>query len=322
MRGLSDMADDVNLAEASAWLIRLQSPERTATVEAAFRTWLAESPAHARAYARVADLWEVIPGAVQLDRRRMIDASPKGPSRWWRPLAAAACGALLVVVATFAWFQWRDPVYQTAVGGMEVVALPDGTRITLNTDTRVVVDYDRHQRRVRLERGEALFEDADDPQRPFLVQVGDRQVRALGTTFQVRLDPDRIAVTLVDGRVAVSGGAPAIDRSGPLAPTILSPGERLVLRSDGRASLDHPSIKALTAWRRGEAVFDDVPLAAAVDEINRYGGATVRIGDPALAKLRVSGVFTVHDPAEFASALAKLHHLQVVHSGKTITITR
>lgn len=319
MRGLSEIVEDIHLAEASAWLVRLKGPERSEVVEEAFRKWLSESRDHARAYARAADVWDIIPGAVQLDEKTA--AHPLRQRRWRIPLAAAAC-CVLMAAAAVAWFLSRPPVYQTAAGKMEVVTLQDGTRITLNTDTRLSVDYGKHERRVRLERGEAIFEDVADPKRPFVVQAGQNQVRALGTTFQVRVDPKRVAVTLVDGRVAVSRDTAAAGRGKAVAPTILSPGERLTLRANGKATLDHPSIKALTAWRRGEAVFDDVSLAYAVDEINRYGGTPVRLGDPGLAQMRVSGVFAVHDPAEFASALAKLHHLHVLRSGKAITIVR
>lgn len=322
MRELSNIVDDIELAEASAWLVRLQGPARSDAVEAAFRSWLAESSAHARAYARVTDLWDIIPGAAQLDRRKSVTAAVRRRSRWWVPMAAAACGALVVVAVALAWLQWRNPVYQTAAGGMEVVTLHDGTRIALNTDTRLSVDYGAHKRRIRLERGEAIFHDVADPKRPFVVQAGDHEVRALGTSFQVRLDPQRFAVILLDGRVAVSGSTPVAGKATATAPTILSPGDRLVVRADGRATLDHPSIQALTAWRHGEAVFNNVPLAKAIDEINRYGGIPVRLGDPTLASMRISGVFAVHDPAEFANALAKLQHLRVVRTAEAITLAR
>ncbi len=321
MRNFSNLVDDVQLAEASAWLVRLQDAGRSDAVEAAFRSWLAESPAHARAYARVTDLWDVIPGAARLEPRKHRTATSRRRPRWWVPMAAALGGALVVVVVALAWLQWRNPVYQTAVGGMQVVTLHDGTRVTLNTNTRLIVDYGKHVRRIRLEHGEAIFDDVADPDRPFIVQAGPHQVRALGTSFQVRIDPKRFAVTLLAGRVAVSSNA-AVGAAAADAPTVLSPGERLMVGPDGRVTLDHPSMQALTAWRRGEAEFDDVPLGNAVEEINRYGGTPVRLGDPALADMRISGVFAVHDPAEFAHALAKLHHLHVVQSSTAITIER
>lgn len=321
MRNFSDIAEDTHLAEASAWLSRLQGPNRSAAVEAAFKAWLAESPTHARAYARVADIWDIIPGAAGLNRRVQAAAlrSPRRAHRPARLAAAAAC--VLVLVAGLGWWQLHVPIYQTAIGEVKLVTLADGTRLTLNTDTRLAVDFDSHQRLVRLERGEAIFEDVNDPRRPFIVQAKGHQVRALGTTFQVRIDRENLAVMLMDGKVAVSRDATRDDSGNP-APTILAPGERLVLRSDGHATVDHPSLEALTAWQRGEVVFDNVTMARAIDEINRYGGMHVRLGDPALAQMRVSGVFSVHDPLEFAHALAKLQHLQVTQSGRDITIWR
>lgn len=316
----SNIADDIHLAEASAWLSRLQGPHRTAAVEAAFQAWLAESHAHARAYARVADIWYVIPGAAGLNRHG--EAAALRPGHAHRPAwLAAAAVCIMVMAAGLGWWHMRGPVYRTSVGEVKLVTLADGTRLTLNTDTRLVVDFDTHQRVIRLERGEAIFEDVTDPRRPFMVQADGHEVRALGTTFQVRIDRQSLAVTLMDGKVAVSRDAMRGDPAGS-APTILAPGERLVLRSDGRKTVDHPSIEALTAWQRGEVVFDDVTLAHAIDEINRYGGIRVHLGDPALAQMRVSGVFAVHDPLEFAHALAKLQHLQVVRSGKDITLRR
>lgn len=323
MHKFSNVTDDLLLAEASAWLSRLQGPNRSAAVEAAFKAWLAESPAHARAYARVADIWEILPGAVRLDQG-VSNVSPFPRRRTQRPvwLAAAAASVLIAIVAGLAWFQWHAPVYQTALGEVKMVTLQDGTRLTLNTDTRLRVDYGRRQRRIQLERGEAIFADVHDPQRPFIVLADGHQVRALGTTFQVRVQPQSLAVTLMDGKVAVSRDNPAGNDAKSAAPTILVPGERLVLRADGHATLDHPSLEALTAWQRGEVVFDNVTLAHAVDEINRYGGVPVRLGDPALATMRVSGVFTVHDPVEFAQALAKLQHLHVTRADGDITLRR
>lgn len=323
MHELPDIVEDIHLAEASAWLARLQGPMRSAAVEEAFRAWLAGDPAHARAYARVADIWDVIPGAARLDREKVATVPRRRrPRQGVWPAAAAACVVVVLVVAGFVWLWPRAPVYRTAAGEVKVVTLRDGTRITLNTNTRLIVDYSEHERRIRLERGEAMFEDVEDPRRPFIVAADGHQVRALGTAFQVHINPESLAVTLIEGKVAVSRGTPAKGRAKPAAATVLQPGERLILRAGGRATLDRPSIKSLTAWQRGEVVFDNVTLAYAINELNRYGGMPVRLGDPTLANMRVSGVFTVHDPAEFAKAIAKLRHLHVVRSEQSIVIVR
>lgn len=316
MRGQSDMVEDVVLAEASAWLARLQGPARTPAAEAAFKAWLAADPAHARAFARVTDTWDIIPGATL-----MSAASPPRRSRRV-PMALAAALALLTLVTGLVWLLPRDLAYQTAVGEQRTVTLGDGTRIALNTDTRLAVDYGDDLRRVRLERGEALFEVARQPRRPFIVLAGDEQVRALGTSFVVRRDPDRLTVALIEGKVEVGRRVTAPASARPAQATVLAPGERITVRADDRRELDKPRIEAMTAWRRGEVMFDDATLAEAVVELNRYGGSRIRLEDPALEPLRVSGVFTTRDPAEFARTIAELHGLDVEHGSDGVVLRR
>ncbi|MGH8234749.1 MAG: FecR family protein [Rhodanobacteraceae bacterium] len=322
MRERLHIADDITVAEASAWLTRLQGPARTAAMEDAFRLWLAESTANARAFARVADTWEIIAGAACWEAAD-IDASVASRHRQRRALLAAviASVAVMLVVAGFVGFQLRAPVYQTSIGEIESVTLSDGTRVTLNADTRLRVFYRKHERRVRLEHGEAEFDDIENPQRPFLVQADGYQVRALGTIFDMYSAPKHLDVTLINGRVDVSRATSANGKPAS-ARTVLSPGERLVIRGNGQTRIDHPSLEAISAWQRGQAVFNDVPLADAIAQINRYGGTPIRIADPALEQVRVSGVFPIRDPGEFADAISSLRHLHVVRSNKSVVITR
>ena len=322
MREHLHIDEDIALAEASAWLTRLQDAARSPAMESAFRFWLAENAANARAFARVSDTWEIIPGAASWDAAR-VDAT--AASRHWPRraffVAVAASVAIVLVVAGFVGFQLRAPVYQTSIGEIRSVTLTDGTRVTLNTDTRLRVLYRKNERRIQLERGEAEFDDTENPQRPFVVQVDDYQVRALGTIFDINSAPKQLDVTLIKGRVDVSRALPPNGKPAP-SPTVLLPGERLVIRGNGQTRIDHPSLEAISAWQRGQAVFNDVPLVDAIAKINRYGGTPIRIEDPGLDQMRVSGVFPIHDPEEFARAVSSLRRLHVERSPKSIVITR
>jgi transmembrane sensor len=322
MREHLHIDEDIAIAEASAWLTRLQGAARSPAMESAFRLWLAENAANARAFARVSDTWEIIPGAACWDAARAdTPFASRRRQRHTLFVAVAACVAFVLVVAGVVGFQLRAPVYQTSIGEIRSVTLTDGTRVTLNADTRLRVLYRKAERRIQLERGEAEFDDIENPQRPFVVQAAGYQVRALGTLFDINSAPGHLDVTLIKGRVDVSRTAPANGKPAP-SPTVLSPGERLVIRGDGRTMIDHPSLEAITAWQRGQAVFNDVPLIDAIAEINRYGGTPIRIADPALEQIRVSGVFPIHDPGEFANAISSLRHLHFVRSPKSIAITR
>lgn len=320
----SDVISELTLAEAAAWLTRLQESERTAATEAAFKEWLSVSPAPARAFTRVNDVWELIPGALapvqrarkpHAPRRHRIRKRRRAP---W--LAAAACAAVLLGVAGIVRMLLpNDRTYQTAIGEQRTIVLDDQTSVMLNTDTRLVVAYRRSERRILLERGEALFHVAMNPNRPFVVQTGEEQVVDLGTVFDVRHDPQRVAVTLLEGTVWVSRAAAP---SQTALSTVLVPGQRLVMRADGSHALDRPDIVATMAWQHGQIYFDDTTLPDAVAEFNRYGGEQIHINNPALAALHVSGVFSVHDPAQFVTAVASLHGLRIVRDDRTLILTR
>lgn len=326
-----NIAEQLALAEASAWLVRLQGSSRTPACEAAFRDWLAEDTAHARAFARVTETWDLIPGAAnaaaQPDSARPAPARPvparsRAKPRRARFVAMAASLALLIAAgATSLLMTTHGHVYQTRLGEQRIVVLEDGTRITLNTDTRLSVDYRRDQRSVRMDHGEALFEVAKNPQRPFVVHAGGENVRALGTTFVVRSEADYLDVLLVEGRVQVSHDAPPHDGTPAEAPVVLTPGERLVQRKNTTTpALDHPPVDEMTAWRYGEVVLDNTTLAEAAARINRYSKTQVRLDDPHVGALRISGVFATRDPLEFANLVAKLHGLQVVRTKDDIVL--
>jgi transmembrane sensor len=237
-------------------------------------------------------------------------------------LALAAC-LLLMVVASSVWLAARPGSFSTAVGEQQMATLEDGTRITLNTDTRLRVRYADHQRSVMIDRGEAMFEVAPNPRRPFVVTAGGTKVRALGTSFIVRRVGGNVVVTLVQGKVSVTDAASGPGGAAKAAnEAILAPGERLIVTDNAMTQIDRPSIEAVTAWRRGQAIFADTPLSAAVAELNRYGGPHVVLGDPRLASLRVSGVFATNDTVEFATAVAALHGLEVERGRDEVAIVR
>jgi transmembrane sensor len=227
--------------------------------------------------------------------------------------------AVLGCAGVLAWQLWPEEVFfDTGVGEQRLVLLPDGTRMTLNTSTRVNVALTDARRAVNVQRGEALFEVAKEPGRPFIVRVADVDVTATGTVFLVRSTPEvrrdgSFGVTLIEGQVVVRGaGGRAEGEFGD--PVVLAPGQRLRLGAEaasvGRARLDRPRIDQIAAWQRGEIVLDNVPLTDAVAEMNRYSRLPIAlIGGEAIGSLRVSGVFRTRGSEAFARAVAALHDL-------------
>lgn len=296
-------------AEASAWLARIQGP-RGDEARGALRDWLKVDPAHQEAFERATEMWDLLPGAVAASEE---EAPRRSVSRRFVPLAIAASLALVAGVGAMTALVDRPLTFDTRVGEQRTAALDDGSRVSLNTDTHVTVNFARDEREVALDRGEAVFDVAHDAARPFVVVAGDERIKALGTSFIVRRDGDRVRVTLLTGKVEVTR------KSGLLA--VLSPGERLSATPDAVPILDRPLLDSLTAWRHGELRFRDTPLSEAVAEVNRYGRARVIVNDARLASLPVSGVFATANPAEFAAAVAQLHGLRVQPEGEALLLT-
>ena len=305
-------------AEAAAWLARLHGDQGDAARDA-LDAWLAEDPAHAAAFARAGEVWAILPRAARHgeDEARLRPA-PEGQP-WLRTVLAVAASMVLGLGVLW-WSLGSAGDYVTRPGEQQVATLGDGSRIALNTDTRVDVRFDADRRHITLDRGEAMFEVAHDADRPFVVIAGDTRVQALGTVFIVRRTRDEVVVTLIEGEVAVTREDSG-ERLASEAPMLLHPGERLTEPEAGPTRIEPASVEAATAWRRGQTIFRDTPLGAAVTELNRYGGPQVVIDDPRVAALPISGVFTTNAP-DFAQAAADLHGLDVERKGDTLHIGR
>lgn len=329
------------LAEAAIWVTRLHGPQRSRQMEQECLAWQQRSAAHREAFERCTDTWESVP-RVTLDSAFAASKSRTrhegrgfwhlAPARW----ASAAALVLAAMAGTVGYQHWRDVgSYATGVGEQQIVVLDDGTRMTLNTDTQVQVDLASRQRAVSIRSGEALFEVAKDPLRPFVVRVGGSEVVALGTVFAVRfvapkgVGRESLAVTLIEGQVALqpaagaSGLAPARTVRMVAGDRVRLSGGELGLDRSAKAELDRPNLEQAVAWKRSEAVFDDVSLLDAVAEMNRYSRTPITLLQPsALADLRVSGLYRTGDTAGFASAVAALHGLQLRHGDGRLELSK
>jgi transmembrane sensor len=211
----------------------------------------------------------------------------------WGGLGLAGVAAC----AVFVMFALQPKVYQTEVGGRMTAHLDDGSTVLLNTDTRLRVKFTRGERRLELEKGQALFDVAHDETRPFLVRAGPMQVRAIGTRFDVRHDGPGASVTLTQGRVKVRQDD-ASDAS-----WTLSPGQALALGPG--VNSPHPvevDVASQTGWASGIVTFRSVPLADAVAEMNRYERAKISLAPGVPTQAQISGVFKPGGDEEFVAA--------------------
>lgn len=217
-------------------------------------------------------------------------------------IAAAACLALVVALVGLQMpFSAGPQTFETAVGGRETVPLADGSKLELNTDTRLTADVRDDMRVVKLEKGEAYFDIARDETRPFIVEAGEKRVTVLGTRFTVRRDSDDVEVIVAEGKVRIDGGSD----ENSIAPTIFEMGAVVLARAEGTlvAQKSAVELNAELGWRRGLLIFDQMDLEAVAAEFNRYNRVKIEIGDADAAAIRIGGSFQAENVDAFARLL-------------------
>jgi transmembrane sensor len=321
--------------QAAAWAIRDMGRSMDAHLVAAREAWLNERPEHREAYTQAIRALGIVAAnmadpAVMALRRKALEARPMGPMpsplgvRWAAGLAVCAIivaiGVGLRISATHS--QGLDAgirtavarggrVYSTAVGQRLSIPLPDGSLVSLDTASAVRIRYTVGERAVDLVQGQALFKVAKHQPAPFQVYARDQRITALGTVFDVRLEPDRLRVSLLEGSVRVASVSPsALDE--PQREVVLDPGQALEQRGAivRISDIDPTRTKS---WIDGVLDFDDESLASAVAEVNRYSEHKIILEGAEIRALKISGIFTTGDTERFAQTMAELFSLQVAH---------
>jgi transmembrane sensor len=299
---------------------------------------LADAAENEAAFELLTDTWE----KSALLRRRPLERVASWERAGFRIgflRAGLATAATAIVAITGTLIYLNTDAVATGKGELRTLTLEDGSRVQLNSKTRIAVHYEKKIRRVALERGEAVFEVAKRPDWPFVVTSGGRDIRALGTTFIVRHKQQNLTVTLVEGKVTVSPAEsvsawdlvarPVLQRSSEtIAGTFdgqvltLSPGERVSFVGAGTPQIDRPPLERITAWEHGQVVLDNTRLADAITEVNEYSTVQIAIDDPVLSGIQVSGVWRAGDSVNFALAIARTYRLKAIHRGDEIILTR
>jgi transmembrane sensor len=297
---------------AAGWIARRERDDWSPADQEELEQWMAASMHNRVAWLRVRAAWQetqrlntvlhdapagTVPSPEQIrlpyfDAGRAEHAAVKRNTTCSRPTlrprAIVACVLLICATAT-AWRIWQGNfAYETDVGAVEAIPLADGSKVTLNTDSRISVDLNQHERRINLGQGEAYFEVTKDSQRPFVVWAGDERIVAVGTRFSVRRDGEAIRVMVTEGTVRVepadAAAVPAmLLQAGTVARAV---GDGVVIHQKPLAELEQ-----LLTWRTGYLAFDRTALAEAVAEFNRYNRRKIQIADPAIATIRIGGYF-------------------------------
>jgi transmembrane sensor len=293
-------------AEAADWTARIDRGPLAPAEDQAFDAWLNGDVRAAGAYGRMRAL------ALTTERARalgpdfnpgnFVPAEPR-TRRYALQMGGAIAATALIGLAGAWQFLGRRGHFSTGKGETKVIALKDGSVVTLNTASEIAVSYTDSQRSVELIRGEALFDVAKNKARPFVVAAGDTNVRVVGTSFTVRhLETAPVQVLVREGIVEVfkpaAGLAPVRITANDMAEAGGVAGEIAV------RAMPEPQVHRQMAWQSGQIAFEGETLSQAAAEFSRYSDTRIVVVDPGLAREEIAGLFKATDPVGFAKTIA------------------
>ena len=294
--------------EAKRWVVKLDGI--TPIEQKRLERWLKESDAHREAFEAAKREWQSLEFLKYLREDPVKKGDPwvarkrirrQRNRRYAWPLAAAA--TIAAIALAVGWSLLPEPGYQaeyyTAVGEQQEVALPDGSSILLNTSTSLNIQFGRKHRNVYLDAGEAHFDVAHHPSRPFVVITSVGVVRAVGTAFTVYVNEQQAEVTVTDGTVEISQALEnliaaestldppdSFDDPVQTAGTVqtLTEGYNATISDtiEAVAAVDTETLERKLSWQYGMLEFVNTPLGEVIDEVGRYTPKTLIIEDSEL----------------------------------------
>ena len=320
-----DSPENTLRATAARWAVR-RDRGLSAAESIDYELWLAADPRHAAAMQRTSAAWSLLDRIPESAAAPVLAADARRRSFWRRTVAFGSLAAAALAVGLFVWSRPlpADPTLSapalSATTTPRLVTLSDGTVVQLNTGGEVSERFTAATRHVTLTRGEAHFAVAKNPARPFIVQAGALQVRAVGTAFNINLQSAAVDVIVTEGRVQLTTGRPD-------APA-LNAGERATLRRAAAgptlvvARIDAAAITQTLAWREPLMRLGGATLAELAAEFERATGRRLVLADPALADLRFGGRFRADDIDGFTHLLATTLDLDVERTADGAIVLR
>ncbi|MCF7980815.1 MAG: FecR domain-containing protein [Pseudomonadales bacterium] len=333
------------------WFVKLKADSLTDGTNQAFLDWLQENPNNEQEYERCELAWELsgelendpqIAALISQCDERIAQYHDQTQNRFYtkmgrllrgllakRPLLTTGTLAITCIASIFALLVYLPQTYETKVGEQRLVDLSDGSRVTLNTNTKLTVSYHHDRREIALRQGEAVFDVAHDPNRPFEVLAANGLARAVGTRFNVSLEENLVTVSVLEGVVEVStrihdqksipNDIQDIDSATHSA--LLMKGQAVNYWEQGTIAEPFPAqLKRIEAWQRGKLEFDANLLVDVIKEHNRYSLKKIVISNNQLENLQVSGIFNAGDTEALLFALKETFGISALDRNNLILL--
>lgn len=312
--------------EARAWLVKLRSGEASAETLADFEGWCAQSPYNIAAYNREVAGYEAMSEIKALEDFGNDGAWRQPSGIGWLKIGAVAAAIVAVLFVVIASTRSYIPAqndasppsiafqpFSTQRGEIRMFHLSDGSVATLDTNSKVEVSITDERRFLRLSHGRARIEVAEG-KHPFTAQAGAGEVVANSGTFDVAFDGEQqVRVQLLDGKAFVRP-SPQFASLGEARQELLPNAAFAYLANDFSKVMDEglrQSSKNVD-WPSGWIEHESIRLDHLITQANSYAVKPIRLADPSLGSLKVSGRFRISDTNGFISRICDLFDLRAV----------
>ena len=302
--------------QASEWIVKMQSGPLSDDEQAQLKAWVAQSQTHEAELIKMAENWDRLHTMAEKHSDAFSESSnaecdEKSTSPWSKFALKSAAVISFLALIPLVYFLSINPsskfdtngLFVTKIGAQKTINLSDGSVVFLNTNSKLQVNYNEDSRSLTLIKGEASFDVAKDKLHPFIVKAGNGDVQALGTSFAVRLNGEKVDVLVSHGtvRVRASDGNSDTKQARPAKQKVeVSNAEQSVIaRAGNRVVFEKRKVESVTVeaqetldrelyWTKGFLDFNQIPLAQVVSEVARYTDYKIIISDSTLEHLKVA----------------------------------
>jgi len=327
---MATILDEKILRTAAEWWTRLRAPDSDAQTMEQWLAWSEADTRHLEAFERVTELGNRMGTLDDVTRQQWAKefARRPVPSRRWIPLAAAASTVLAVSGGYLAWNHLGTDItpqgYASAVAQNRDITLADGSTVSLGGASTLTTRFSADERQVELGDGEAFFQVAHNPQRPFVVTVGDVSIHDVGTAFDVRRTGQRVTIAVTQGRVHITDNRAAPGSNTAGIGGLDAVAGQLVSYDPATSTMSVGNItpEQATAWRDDRLEFINEPLGVVVANVNRYSAHPVHIADADLETLAFTGTVKADAIDSWLGALPQIFPLRVSKNAGQVTLSR
>ena len=326
---MDKILDEKTLHAAAEWWTRLRDPSEAADTVEQWLEWTQADERNLEAFERVTELGNRLGTLDDITRRRWAGEFARQPAspRSRFPLAAAASTLLALFSGYLAWSHLEARTtpqdYVSKVAQNRDITLSDGSTVALGGASRLTTRFGKHERHVELGAGEAFFQVVHNPQRPFVVTVGNVSIRDVGTAFDVRRTEQSVTIAVTQGRVQIAdnGGTSGSNAAG--TGSLEAVAGQLVSYNPATSAMSVSSItpEQATAWRSDRLEFINEPLGAVVANVNRYSTRPVHIVDADLETLTFTGTIKTNAIDSWLDALPQIFPLRITEDAHRVILS-